>query len=68
MLTKLYTVGYDAQHNVVFGTDCTAGDYSHTWAIGTERASAAPIRYAKAHYEGNFEELLPVWMMPMPSI
>ena len=57
VLAKLYTVGYDAQDNVMFGTDCTAGVYSHTWAIGTERASAAPIRYAKAHYEGNFEEL-----------
>lgn len=114
LLTKLYTVGYDVEDNVMFGTDCTAGVYSdtwtdkwlktdgailrelgadetlfqklyhdnllrflglkqrdfvhtspasddaHTWAIGTERASAAPIRYAKEHYEGDFAELLPV--------
>jgi hypothetical protein len=37
-----------------------ASDDAHSWSIGTERASAAPIRYAKAHYEGDFEELLPV--------
>ena len=35
-------------------------DDANSWAIGRERASAAPIRYAKTHYEGNFEELLPV--------
>ena len=35
-------------------------DDANSWAIGTERASAAPIRYAKAHYEGDFSELLPV--------
>ena len=36
VLTKLYAVGYDEQGNVMFGTDCTAGVYSHIWAIGTE--------------------------------
>lgn len=113
LLTKLYTVGYDVADNVMFGTDCTASNYSNVWAgkwlekdgailrelgadeeiyqklyhdnllrflglkprdfvhtspvcdgdtawkIGKERASAAPIRYAKAHYDGDFEELLP---------
>lgn len=37
-----------------------ACDDAHGWTLGTERASAEPIRYAKEHYEGNFEELLPV--------
>ena len=37
-----------------------ASDDAHGWTIGTERASAAPIRYAREHYKGNFEELLPV--------
>lgn len=114
LLTKLYTVGYDVEDNVFFGTDCSADNYnsawakkwldmdgailrelgaddrllqkmyhdnllrflglkqrdfvhtspasddSHAWAIGTERASAAPIQYAREHYAGNFEELLPV--------
>ena len=114
LLTKLYTVGYDVEDNVFFGSDCSADNYnsdwvqkwldtdstilqkmgadaplfrkmyhdnllrflgfkqrdfvhtspasddSHAWTIGTERTSAAPIRYAREHYEGNFEELLPV--------
>lgn len=34
-------------------------DDANAWAIGRERSSAAPIRYARAHYEGDFEELLP---------
>lgn len=114
LLTKLYTVGYDVEDNVMFGTDCTASDYNHAWAgkwlkvdgailqelgandelyqklyhdnvlrflglkprdfvhtspvcdgdtawkIGKERASAAPIRYAREHYDGDFADLLPV--------
>ena len=114
LLTKLYTVGYDVEDNVFFGSDCSADNYnsdwvqkwldadstilqemgadaplfrkmyhdnllrflgfkqrdfvhtspasddSHAWTIGTERTSAAPIRYAREHYDGNFEELLPV--------
>lgn len=35
-------------------------DDANGWSIGTERASAAPIRYAREHCEGNFEALLPV--------
>lgn len=114
LLTKLYTVGYDVEDNVFFGSDCSAENYnsawvqkwldadgtilqelgaddplfqkmyhdnllrflgmkqrdfvhtspasddSHAWAIGTDRASAAPIRYAREHYDGDFEDLLPV--------
>ena len=26
-LTKLFTVGYDVEHNVIFGSDCRANDY-----------------------------------------
>lgn len=37
-----------------------ACDDAHGWEMGKERASAAPIRYAREHYEGNFEALLPV--------
>lgn len=37
-----------------------ASDDAHGWMIGTERASAAPICYAREHYEGDFEALLPV--------
>jgi len=35
-------------------------DDSHAWTIGAERASAAPIRYAREHYAGDFGQLLPV--------
>lgn len=36
-----------------------ASDDSHAWTIGAERASAAPIRYAREHYAGDFGQLLP---------
>lgn len=35
-------------------------DNANAWQIGKERPCAAPIRYAKAHYDGSFDELLPV--------
>ena len=34
-------------------------DNANAWELGKERPCGAPIRYAKAHYDGNFEELLP---------
>ncbi|MBN1348247.1 amidohydrolase family protein [candidate division KSB1 bacterium] len=30
-LTRLFTVGYDVNRNVLFGTDCTANDYNQAW-------------------------------------
>ena len=35
-------------------------DDANSWTIGKERASAAPIRYARERYDGKFEDLLPV--------
>lgn len=35
-------------------------DDAHSWQMGKERSSAAPIRYAKEHYDGDFAQLLPV--------
>ncbi len=32
LLTKLYTVGYDVENNVVFGTDCVYDSYTGNWA------------------------------------
>ena len=32
LLTKLYKVGYNVGDNIMFGTDCSAGDYSTDWA------------------------------------
>jgi len=31
LLTKLYTIGYDVGHNVLFGTDCSAEPYRAEW-------------------------------------
>lgn len=32
LLTKLFTVGYDVENNIVFGVDCLFDDYKSTWA------------------------------------
>jgi predicted TIM-barrel fold metal-dependent hydrolase len=31
VLTKLFTVGYDIENNILFGTDCSANDYNTAW-------------------------------------
>jgi predicted TIM-barrel fold metal-dependent hydrolase len=31
VITKLFTVGYDIEDNLVFGTDCNTGDYNVAW-------------------------------------
>lgn len=35
-------------------------DDANAWQMGKERPCAAPIRYAEAHYSGDFAQLLPV--------
>jgi predicted TIM-barrel fold metal-dependent hydrolase len=30
-LTKVFTVGYDVENNVIFGTDCLANEYNVNW-------------------------------------
>jgi len=32
VLAKLFTVGYEVERNVFFGTDCSTGDYDANWA------------------------------------
>jgi predicted TIM-barrel fold metal-dependent hydrolase len=32
LLTKIFTTGYDVEHNVMFGVDSSADDYSVEWA------------------------------------
>lgn len=32
VLTKMFTVGYDIENNVIFGTDCSTGSYNDKWA------------------------------------
>lgn len=31
VLKKLFTIGYDVENNVIFGTDCSANDYNCLW-------------------------------------
>ena len=31
VLTKLFTVGYDVQHNIIFGSDSEVNDYNISW-------------------------------------
>lgn len=31
VITKLYSVGYDIEHNLIFGTDCYVNDYNVSW-------------------------------------
>jgi predicted TIM-barrel fold metal-dependent hydrolase len=33
VLRKLFTVGYDVENNVLFGTDCATGNYNTRWAL-----------------------------------
>jgi len=30
-LTKLFTIGYDVENNIMFGSDCNTGDYNVGW-------------------------------------
>lgn len=32
LLYKLFHVGYDVPHNILFGTACSTGDYNSAWA------------------------------------
>lgn len=46
LLTKLYTVGYDVENNVVYGSDCTYEGYNASWVrkwIGLDKGIYADI-------------------------
>lgn len=32
VLTKIFTVGYDIENNILFGTDCNVNNYNYEWA------------------------------------
>jgi len=60
-LTKLFTVGYDVEHNVIFGTDCCANDYNHRWArewIERDRAIYAELGLSQETIDAVFGENL----------
>jgi predicted TIM-barrel fold metal-dependent hydrolase len=41
LLTKLFTVGYDIEDNVIFGSDCNYDDYNAKWVRGWADRDAA---------------------------
>ncbi len=43
-LTKLHTIGYDVQENILFGTDCTAPYYNVQWVEETRARDDAIYR------------------------
>ena len=60
LLTKLFTVGYDVKHNIMFGTDCST-DYNPEWANkwqdidnGLYRELGVDDETRQYIYEGNF--------------
>jgi len=65
LLTKLFTVGYDVENNIMFGTDSITNDYNPSWVkkwleldnkIMDELNVEADIR--KKIYEDNFMRFL----------
>lgn len=34
LLEKLFTIGYDVEHNIMFGCDCSAHNYNSKWVSG----------------------------------
>ena len=65
LLTKLFKVGYDTVHNILFGTDCIANDYNAVWArkwIETDNAIydklGLPTQARECVYEKNLMRFL----------
>lgn len=60
-LTKLFTVGYDVGHNVIFGTDCCTDDYNVAWArewIERDNAIYAELGLSQEVVDGIYAENL----------
>lgn len=64
-LTKLFTVGYDVTGNVMFGTDCSGGDYNVKWAHEWQARDEAILSHLglaaaarAAYFGGNFQRWL----------
>lgn len=51
LLTKLFTVGYDVENNIIFGADCAYDDYAGHWAkkwIETDSAIYADLNLGQS--------------------
>ena len=65
LITKLFTVGYDVENNIMFGTDSLANDYNPEWVKGwleTDRAIMDELEITEEQrekiYEKNFMRFL----------
>lgn len=65
LLRKLFTVGYDVPHNILFGTDCSAPGYNSEWSLKWQRIDGGvfdtlgvPQRIRSWIYEDNFLRFL----------
>lgn len=47
VLEKLYTVGYDVEHNIIFGSDSQAGDYNAKWVSEWHKRDLGILRALK---------------------
>ena len=57
LLTKLYTVGYDIENNIVFGLDCSFDTYADVWAnkwLKIDNAIYNDLGINKAHVDKVF--------------
>jgi len=64
-LTRLLTVGYDVQGNLIFGTDCETGDYNAAWTRewlerdgGIYDGLGIPTAVREKIHAGNLERFL----------
>ncbi len=67
LLTKLLTVGYDVQNNIIFGTDCSVNDYNVSWVrewMERDNQIYAELgmdsRFLEKVYRNNLENFLGV--------
>ena len=57
LLVKLYTVGYDIEDNVVYGSDCSFDDYAGEWSgkwVGIDRAIYNDLKLEQAAVDKAF--------------
>lgn len=65
LFTKMFTVGYDVENNIMFGTDSVSGDYDADWVSGWLKLDneimdelGVTEEQRKKIYEGNFMRFL----------
>ena len=59
LFRKLLNCGYDVEHNILWGTDCTAEDYNSEWAkkwLGTDNAIMDALNISEGIREHIFQK------------